>query len=115
MQNYRNLIVWKKADEFAFRIYKLTEKFPKSEIFGLTSQLRRAALSVPTNIVEGYARGGKKEFSHFLNISISSLSEAQYLLDFSERLDYVKSDIKDLNCIAEEVSKLLWTFKKSLK
>ncbi len=115
MQNYKNLIVWKKADDFAFFIYKLTEKFPKSEIFGLTSQLRRASLSVPTNIVEGYARGGKKDFSRFLNISMASLSEAQYLLGFSERLGYVKSDIKDLSCVAEEVSKLLWTFKKSLK
>lgn len=115
MENYKKLIVWKKADELAFRIYKLTEKFPKTEVFGLTSQLRRAALSVPTNIVEGYARGGKKEFSHFLNISMASLSETQYLLDFSERLGYVKSDIKNLTCISEEVSKLLWAFKKSLK
>ena len=115
MQNYKKLIVWKKADELAFRIYKLTEKFPKSEIFGLISQLRRAALSVPTNIVEGYARGGKKEFFHFLNISMASLSETQYLLDFSERRGYVKSDIKNLISISEEVSKLLWAFKKSLK
>ena len=84
MQNHKNLIVWQKADDFAFFIYKLTEKFPKSEIFGLTSQLRRASLSVPTNIVEGYARGGKEDFSRFLNISMASLSEAQYLLGFAD-------------------------------
>jgi four helix bundle protein len=59
MANYRDLIVFQKADELSFQIYKLTDTFPKSEIFGLTSQLRRAALSVPTNIVEGYAQEQK--------------------------------------------------------
>ena len=63
MANYRDLIVFQKADELALKIYKLTANFPKSETFGLTSQLRRVALSIPTNIVEGYGRKSKKERS----------------------------------------------------
>jgi phosphopentomutase len=61
MARHKNLIVFQKADELVFQIYKITESFPKNEMFGLTSQIRRAALSVPTNIVEGYARRSKKE------------------------------------------------------
>ena len=61
MARHKNLIVLQKADELAFQVYKITESFPKNEMFGLTSQIRRAALSVPTNIVEGYARRSKKE------------------------------------------------------
>jgi four helix bundle protein len=65
MQNYKKLIVWKKADDFAFLIYKLTDKFPKSEIFGLTSQLRRAALSVPQILWKDMPEAGKKNFPIF--------------------------------------------------
>ncbi len=64
-------------------------RFPKDEMYGLTSQLRRAALSIPTNIVEGYSRKGDKELSRFVNIAIGSMAEAEYLLDFSKRLGYL--------------------------
>jgi len=66
MAEYKDLIVFQKADELAFMVYSLTADFPKSEVFGITSQLRRAALSVPTNIVEGYARKSKKELAQFI-------------------------------------------------
>jgi four helix bundle protein len=69
---YKDLNVWQKADEFALEIYRITKHFPKGEMYGLTSQLKRAALSVPTNIVEGYARKGDKELSRFINIAIDS-------------------------------------------
>ncbi|HET54125.1 MAG TPA: four helix bundle protein [Ignavibacteria bacterium] len=115
MANYRKLIVWQKADEVAFKIYKLTKTFPKSEMFGLTSQLRRASLSIPTNIVEGYNRKSKKELNHFLNISLGSLAETEYLVDFSTRLGYLKAeDLQNINNLIEEVGKLLWSFQKSL-
>lgn len=68
MAKYKNLIVWKKANELALKIYKLTDDFPKKETFGLTSQLRRAALSVPTNIVEGYGRRSKTELPRFIDM-----------------------------------------------
>jgi four helix bundle protein len=62
MENHKNLIVWQKADRLAFEIYKATEHFPRNEMFGITSQIRRSALSVPVNIVEGYGRKSKQNF-----------------------------------------------------
>jgi len=112
---YKKLAVWKKADEMAYQIYVVTRNFPKEEIYGITSQLRRASLSVPTNIVEGYARQGKNQLRQFVNIALGSLAETKYLVDFSLRLGYLKeaqySKVKDL---AEQVGKLLWKFYKSL-
>ncbi|MEW6087242.1 MAG: four helix bundle protein [bacterium] len=114
MAKHKDLIVFRKADELAFKVYKLSETFPKHEIFGLTSQIRRAVLSIPTNIVEGYARRSKKELTHFINIALGSLAETEYLLDFSRRLAYIKSDISEVERLIEEVGRLLWSFYKSL-
>lgn len=114
MSNYKNLIIFQKADALAFQIYKLTGTFPKSEKFGITSQIRRAALSIPTNIVEGYARKGKKELSHFVNIARASHAETKYLFDFSKRLGYHKKESSQIEAQIEEVGKLLWGFSKSL-
>ncbi|MBN1392812.1 MAG: four helix bundle protein [Sedimentisphaerales bacterium] len=111
---YKKLIVWQKADELAFQVYTATRDFPKDEVYGIISQLRRAALSVPTNIVEGYGRGGRKELKQFLNIALGSLAETRYLLDFSLRLKYLNSAIYTrLQDLAEEVGKLLWKFYKA--
>jgi|SRR3989304_1234981 len=114
MANFKNLIVWQRADELAFQIYKLTEGLPKSETFGLTSQLRRAALSIPTNIVEGNNRKSKKELHHFIDIALGSLAETEYLLMFSKRVGYIKSNNDHLANLVSEVGKLLWSFQKSL-
>ena len=114
MAKHKDLIVFQKADELAFRIYKITVTFPKAEMFGLTSQLRRAALSVPTNIVEGYARKSKKELAQFINIALGSLAETEYLLDFSKRLDYIKTDISEVEALVAEVGRLLWGFYRTL-
>ena len=113
--NYKELIVWQKSDELAFEVYRITKKFPRDEIYGLTSQLRRAALSVPTNIVEGYARKGDKELARFINISIGSLAEVEYLLEFSKRLGYIiEKDYVKIENLRDEVGKLLWSFYKKL-
>ena len=110
-KGYRKLIVWQKADELAYQVYANTKDFPKEEIYGITSQLRRAALSIPTNIVEGYGRQGKKELKHFVNIALGSLSETEYLLGFSLRLNYLKQDNYDkIENLRQEVGKLLWKF-----
>lgn len=114
MARHKDLIVFQKADELAYQIYKATEAFPKSEMFGITSQLRRAALSIPTNIVEGYARKSKKELSQFINIALGSLAETEYLFSFSKRLGYCKSEISYIDGLLEEVGKLLWSFYRSL-
>jgi len=83
MANYRKLIVWQRAHQLALEVYRLTENFPKSEQYSLTSQLKRAVLSIPTNIVEGYNRKSKREFAYFIDIALGSLAEVEYLLDFS--------------------------------
>lgn len=112
---YKKLIVWHKADELTFQVYMATKKFPKEEIYGITSQLRRAVLSVPTNVVEGYGRQGRKELRQFMNIALGSLAEAKYLLDFSSRLKYFSAEqYGKLEDLAQEVGKLLWKFYKSL-
>ncbi len=114
MAKYKELIVFNKADELAFNIYKITESFPKNETFGLTFQIRKAALSIPTNIVEGYARRSKKELAQFINISLGSLAETEYLLEFSKRLGYLKTDTSQIEALMNEVGKLLWSFYRSL-
>ena len=112
---YKDLKVWQKADEFALEVYRITRHFPKDEIYGLTSQLRRAALSVPTNIVEGYARKGDKELARFVNIAIGSLAEAEYLLYFSRKLEYIThDDYSKAEVLRNEVGRLLWSFYRKL-
>jgi four helix bundle protein len=110
-ERWQKLDVWKVSDDLAYRVYQVTKKFPKEEIYGLTSQVRRAALSVPTNIVEGYSRKGDKELSRFINISLGSLAETKYLLYFSHRLGYLKDeDYDDLRDSYDKLGKLLWRF-----
>lgn len=106
---YKKLIAWQKANELARLIYSYTARFPKEEMFGLTSQLRRAGLSIPTNIVEGHARNNKKEFYRFLAISLSSLAEVEYLLEFSYDLKYLsEAEFVKISGLREEVGHILW-------
>ena len=114
MANYKDLIVFQKSDELAYQIYKATDKFPKSELFGLTSQMRRAALSIPTNFVEGDARKSKRELMQFVNIALGSHAEMEYLFDFSKRLGYFKTDTAQIGNLVAEVGRLLWSFYRSL-
>jgi four helix bundle protein len=112
---YRKLKVWQKADELACRVYRETRTFPKEELFGITSQLRRAVLSVPLNIVEGMGRQNKKELRQFVNIALGSLAATEYLLDFSHRLGYIKEQIyRETEAIRNETGRMLWAFHKSL-
>lgn len=112
--SYKNLIVWKVADELVNLIYDLTVNFPKEEIYGLTSQLRRAALSVPANIIEGYARNSKNEFHRFLSIALGSLSEVEYYLEFSFRRKYfTKNQFDQVEGLRSRCGQLLWKLYKS--
>jgi len=88
-KGFRKLIVWQKAHQWVLLIYKLTEKFPKHEMFGLTSQMRRAAVSVAANMAEGYAAGGKGQFGRYLDIAQGSLAEVEYYLILSLDLKYI--------------------------
>lgn len=112
---YRKLFVWQKSDELAKAVYLKTKNFPKEELYGITSQLRRAALSVPTNIVEGYARKGKKEFKQFLSIALGSLAETEYLLSFCFDLNFLDRDgYEELEVFRRETGCLLWKFFNSI-
>jgi four helix bundle protein len=112
---YKKLIVWQKADELAREVYIKTKSFPKEEMYGITSQLRRAALSIPINIVEGYARQSKKEFKNFLSIALGSLAETEYIIGFSKHLGYLaECDYSKLKEIRQEVGNLLWKFYQSI-
>ena len=112
---YKKLIVWRKADELAYKIYVATRDFPKSEIYGITSPFRRAGLSIALNIVEGYGRQNRKELRQFVNIGLGSLEETKYLLEFSLKLNYLKkAQYEELESLAIEVEKLLWKFYKSI-
>src|SRR3989344_8985771 len=99
-----------KMDEYAFFVYKVTKKFPKEEIYGITSQLRRSAMSVILNYIEGYARIGDKQYKNFLLISYGSLKESKYLLYFSRRERYLaEKEYKYLINLSEEIGAMLWT------
>ena len=114
-RGYKKLIAWQKADELAFRVYKATEMFPREETYGVKSQLRRAALSVPTNLVEGNGRQGRKEFKQYVNIALGSLSEVEYLLDFSLKLGYFSTEQHEALCsVGNSVGGLLWKLHKSI-
>ncbi len=105
-----------KADLLAKEIYRLTRDFPKSEMFGITSQLRRAGLSVILNIVEGFARQSNNEYRRFLIISFGSLKETKYLLYFASQQKYlIEADYQKVLACADEVARILWTIIKKLK
>jgi four helix bundle protein len=113
--SYRNLLMWQKADALVFQVYKLSHSFPKNEIFGYTSQLRRAALSVPLNIVEGYARRSNGDFRRFLDIAFGSLTEVEYLLSFGVRLGYISEDAyPEVDALRSECSRLIWTYRNKI-
>jgi four helix bundle protein len=90
-KGFRKLLVWQKSHQLVLLVYKLTEKFPKYEMFGLKSQLQRAMVSVPANVAEGYAAGGKGQFKRYLDIAQGSLAEAEYYLILAHDLTYMTS------------------------
>lgn len=115
IKSFRDLEVWKKADELAHFLFDLTETFPKSYLYDLTNQLRRSVLSVPTNIVEGSASRHTKELIQSLNISKKSLAEAEYLLFFAYKRKLIScNDFDKANNLCEETRKMIIGLLKSL-
>jgi four helix bundle protein len=115
-KNIKRDILKEKMDELAYSVYKETKSFPKDEIFGITSQLRRAVLSIVLNYIEGYARNGAKEYRNFLKISYGSLQETKYLLFFSARENYLsEGSYAKLEKLTDEVGALLWTTLERIK
>ena len=108
MKDFRQLQVWKKSHELVLDIYTITSKFPKNELFGLTSQIRRASSSIPTNIAEGCGRGSDADFCRFLQISMGSASETEYELQLAHDLGYLDdAAYESLNGKVIEVKRML--------
>jgi four helix bundle protein len=111
-KTFEDLIVWQKAHAFVLAVYRFTEAFPKSEIYGWTSQLRRAAVSMAANIAEGFKKSGKLDKARFLNISQGSIEECRYYLILARDSGYGKT--LELNSLLEEVSKLLTSYRSAI-
>lgn len=112
-KSFTELIVWQKAHALALEVYKITQDFPKEEIFGITSQIRRASVSVAANIAEGYKRRSANDKARFFNISEGSLDETKYFLILARDLELIQ-DNKDLLEKTDEVAKLLYSYKKAI-
>ncbi|QWV92757.1 four helix bundle protein [Geomonas oryzisoli] len=116
VRSYRDLKVWQVGVELVGQIYEITRSFPKSEVFGLTSQIQRAAVSVPSNIAEGHARGSRREFLHFLTISLGSLAELETQLLIGSRVGYLEAVILDgLLRQCDELGRMLRSLQRSLQ
>jgi four helix bundle protein len=115
IKNHKDLEVWKKSMDLVSNIYKITESFPNKELYGLTNQIRRAAVSIPSNIAEGAARNSKKEFIQFLYIALGSLSELETQIIIANRLEYLNNlDTlsEDLKFVQKLINGLIYYLKK---
>lgn len=116
MRDHTKLRAFELADEVAVLIYQITRSFPQDEVYGLRSQIRRAAVSVPSNIVEGCARESQIEYFRFLEIAYASLKEMDYQLSLAKRLEYLTIEkFSDCNCKIEEAKKVLFSLMKSMR
>ena len=115
VKHYQDLIVWQKAMELVERVYRMTKAFPKDERFGLTSQIQRAAVSIPSNIAEGHARSSKKEYRNFLSMAQGSTAEVETQTMIAVRLAYVsETQTETVMGLLDEISRMLHAIKKKL-
>lgn len=113
--SYKELQIWQKGMDFAIEVYRLTDKFPKTEIYSLVSQIRRAAVSIPSNIAEGKRRNSQKDFRKFLRIAFASGAEIETQLELAKRLGYFSSeDFLLISSKIEELQRMLNAFIKNM-
>jgi four helix bundle protein len=112
-KSFEDVEIWRKSHTFVLKIYRLTENFPKQELFGLTSQLRRAAVFIPANFAEGFKKTGKADKLRFYNIAQGSLEECRYYLILSRDLNY--GDVQQLKSDLEEISKMLVSYMQKIR
>jgi four helix bundle protein len=116
MKDFRKIVAWQKAHQMVLAVYRATATFPKAELYGLTSQLRRASTSVPANIAEGCGRRGEAELARFCDISLGSASEVQYHLLLARDLNFLQTDeYEALDQAVTEVKRMLTGFVQKLK
>ena len=111
-RTFEDLVVWQKAHQFALAVYRLTRTFPRSEVYGLTSQFRRAAVSIAANVAEGFRKRGSADKVRFLNIAQGSLEESRYYLILTRDLGY--GDVAEAKAVLEETSKLLEAYSRTI-
>ena len=116
ISGYKKLFVYQKSKELVLTIYRLTAKYPKSETYSLIDQMRRSAVSVPANLIEGYSKESSAEFARFLTISIGSLAELEFYIEISLDLKYIdqENSVK-INLLIYEVKKLLYGTRKAVR
>ncbi len=108
VESHRDLTVWQKSMDLVVRVYDMTKAFPREELYGLTSQMRRCAVSIPSNIAEGRRRGTKKDYIHFLQMSFGSGAELETQIEIAERIGYIDSARRDqVLTLLTEVMKML--------
>ena len=115
MNKYKDLKIWQKAVELSVNVYRLTQDFPKDEVYGLVSQMRRSSVSIASNIAEGSGRSSAKEFSHFLSISYGSCCEMETQMIIAERNKFIlKQDFDAIQSDLLEIQKMNWALKRTL-
>ena len=116
INSYKDLTVWQKSYKLTLNVYKLTKKFPKEELYALTSQIRRCVVSIPSNIAEGFTRYKKLEYIQFLRISFGSGAELETQLSIAKDLGYIsETEFKEVNDLLQEVMKMLNSLISKLK
>ena len=116
MKDFRTLKVWEKSHQFTLKIYSLSRNFPKDELFGLVSQIRRASSSIAINIAEGCGRGSDADFARFLQISMGSASETEYLIMLCADLEYIPNDSKETLLLeVQELKMMLASLIKTIR
>ena len=115
VKSYRDLLVWQKSKQAVKEVYLLTAAFPKEEMYGLTSQIRRSSVSVPSNIAEGHARKSTKEFSHFISIALGSLAELETQIEIASDLSFIEyNKLQIIMNSLDEIGKMLRGLQNSL-
>jgi four helix bundle protein len=114
MKSHKDLTVWQKSVEMVTTVYSETKKWPKEELYGLISQVRRASVSIPSNIAEGAGRGSQKEFTRFLSISLGSLAELETQIVIAQKLGYI-DDIANFDQDLQEIRRMIIGLKKRLE
>lgn len=116
MKNFKELLIWQRSHQLVLNIYSITKSFPKDELFGLTSQMRRSSASIPTNIAEGCGRNSDAEMNRFLIVAQGSAAELEYQIILSKDLSYISTEIFDtLSLELTEIRKMINTFSQKIK
>jgi four helix bundle protein len=116
VRRYADLIAWQKAMNLVEGVYRLTKGFPKEELYGLSSQLRRSAVSIPSNIAEGHCRNGRREFIHHLSIALGSLGEVETQVLIAHRLGYIEESVSaDMAALSSETGRVIVGLMHSLE